>query len=69
MTTTLINTNPQGAVDLYVLGIGHLALDAGAEFDVPDDVAEELLLQVGNYAPKPSTSAADAANSKPSTDA
>lgn len=49
MTTTLINTNPLGAVDLYVLGHDPRHLEAGESFDVDDDVACELLEQVGNY--------------------
>lgn len=50
MTTTLVNTNPMGAVDLYVIGQAPLHLDAGASFDVDDDVACDLLDQEGNYA-------------------
>ena len=44
----LRNTNPLGAVEIPALG---LELTAGEEFDCPDDVAEQLLEQVGNYAP------------------
>jgi len=45
----LRNTNPLGAVDLYHLRLGHVPLDVGEVFEVPDDVGKELLAQVGNY--------------------
>jgi hypothetical protein len=45
----LKNINPLGAVDLYLLGIGRLTLQAGEVFEVPDDVGTALLEQVGNY--------------------
>lgn len=44
--TTLKNTNPLGAIDLPLIG---RTLEAGEEFDVPEDVAKALLEQVGNY--------------------
>jgi hypothetical protein len=43
---TLKNTNPLGAVDLPLIG---RTLEPGEEFEVSDEVAEQLLLQVGNY--------------------
>lgn len=42
----LKNTNPLGAVDLPLIG---RSLEAGEEFEVPDDVGKELLKQAGNY--------------------
>lgn len=44
--TTLKNVNPLGAIDLPLIG---RTLEAGEEFDVPDDVADALLEQAGNY--------------------
>jgi hypothetical protein len=44
--TTLRNCNPLGAIDLPLIG---RTLEAGEEFDVPEDVAVALLEQVGNY--------------------
>lgn len=43
---TLRNVNPLGAVDLPLIG---RSLEAGEEFEVPDEVAGRLLEQVGNY--------------------
>lgn len=45
-TVRLRNTNPVGAVVLPTLGI---SVDAGGTFEVPPDVAENLLAQTGNY--------------------
>lgn len=45
---TLRNTNPLGDVFFPLLGRD---LAAGEEFEVDDDTAAELLLQVGNFAP------------------
>lgn len=45
-TVRLRNINPIGAVDIPALG---LSVDAGAEFDVPSEVAAVLLEQTGNY--------------------
>jgi hypothetical protein len=42
----LKNVNPLGDVDFPLIG---RSLKAGEEFDVPDDVAAELLEQVGNF--------------------
>lgn len=42
----LINCNPLGDVDLPLIG---RTLAAGEEFEVADDIATELLKQVGNY--------------------
>lgn len=49
---TLRNTSPMGAIELPLLAAFGRSpyLDAGEEFDVPDDVAASLLEQVGNYA-------------------
>lgn len=44
----LVNTNPLGDIDLPLIG---RTLAAGEEFEVSDDIAAELLEQVGNYAP------------------
>lgn len=41
----LKNTNPLGDVDIP--GIG--TVEAGAEVEVPDELAKQLLDQVGNY--------------------
>lgn len=49
MTTTLVNTNPLGAVDLYIVGRDPMHIEAGASFDVDDDTACDLLDQEGNY--------------------
>ena len=43
----LRNTNPLGAVEIPAIG---LELAAGEEFECPDELAEQLLEQVGNYA-------------------
>ena len=43
---TLKNINPLGDVDLPIIG---RVLAAGEEFDVPADVAKQLLAQTGNY--------------------
>lgn len=51
---TLRNINPLGEVELPLVG---RVLAAGEEFEVPAEVAERLLEQVGNYEavkPKPS---------------
>lgn len=53
MTTTLVNTNPMGAIDLYVVGRDPMHIEAGASFDVDDDTACDLLNQEGNYALAP----------------
>ena len=57
----LRNINPLGEVDLPLIG---RTLAAGEEFEVPDDVAETLLAQVGNYeavkSPKKSTTVKEA---------
>lgn len=42
----LRNINPLGAVDFPLLGC---VLEAGEEFDVPDEQGAALLEQVGNY--------------------
>lgn len=49
----LVNTNPLGAVELPLL---RRVLAPGEEFEVPEAQAENLLSQVGNYAPAPSKS-------------
>lgn len=48
---TLRNTNPLGAIELPLLAaFGRSThLEPGEEFDVPDDVAADLLQQLGNY--------------------
>lgn len=42
----LRNVNPLGEVELPLIG---RTIAAGEEFEVPADVAETLLAQVGNY--------------------
>lgn len=42
---TLKNTNPLGAVHIHKVGF----VEAGAEFEVSDDLAASLLRQRGNY--------------------
>lgn len=43
----LVNVSPMGAVVVPSLG---LSLEAGAEFDVGDELGAALLRQSGNYA-------------------
>lgn len=61
---TLINTNPLGAVDLYLPVTGHVFVEAGEAFDCTDDEAAELLLQEGNYAEPAAPSAPASAPTK-----
>ena len=42
----LVNINPIGAVELPLIG---RVIEAGEEFEVPDDAAAVLLEQVDNY--------------------
>ena len=51
----LVNTNPIGAVDVPSVG----RLEAGAEFEVPDELGTELLKQTGNYAPAKKSKSTD----------
>ena len=46
---TLINTNPLGDIDIPDL---NLSVKAGGEFEVSRAIADELLMQTGNYAEK-----------------
>jgi hypothetical protein len=45
----LRNTNPLGGIELHVPGVGSFELEAGEEFEVPDEAGSALLEQVGNY--------------------
>jgi hypothetical protein len=54
----LINTNPQGDIDLPLIG---RAIAAGEEFEVSDEIGAALLLQEGNYAEAKTTKPAKAA--------
>jgi hypothetical protein len=44
----LRNVSPLGAVVIPTLGV---EVEAGGEFDCPDEVATSLLEQAGNYEP------------------
>lgn len=57
----LRNTNPLGAIDLPLIG---RSLEAGEEFDVPDEIGAALLEQVGNY-----EAVTKPASTKPKTEA
>lgn len=57
---TLKNTNPLGSVHIHRVGF----VDAGAEFEASDEVAEGLLRQRGNYELVPTKTPATPATKK-----